>query len=159
MDLLDWEVQQSDHFTRMAYAKEVPPLFIVLVIIIIIIIGIENRAEDIGDILESTTQKLTNYYTSHSLTLSLTPQLPPSYLQHTPKSPSPSSPSPSPSSLRPKKPPKNQLPSPQGNLHLSKKKPLPSLSLSYKTDKTHKEDFFFPYNNPIVISPLTLAVK
>lgn len=37
-------------FTRMAYAEEVPPLFIVLVIIIIIIIGIENRAEDIGNI-------------------------------------------------------------------------------------------------------------
>lgn len=45
------------------------------------------------------------YYskTNKLLYHSLTPQLPPSYLQHTPKSPSPSS-----SSLRPTKPPKNQ---------------------------------------------------
>lgn len=48
------------------------------------------------------------YYskTNKLLYHSLTPQLPPSYLQHTPKSPSPSSLSSS--SLRPTKPPKNQ---------------------------------------------------
>lgn len=66
MDLLDWEAQQSDHFTRMAYAEDSSSSSLSF-------ISIENLAEDIGNILESTIQKPRDCYTTPSLPNSLPP--------------------------------------------------------------------------------------